>query len=146
MDQVPNRLLIIDDEAGICDFVSGVAQRFGYEVRATGDPDKFLSWLSDFRPSTLIIDLNMPKVNGIELLHVLGAYHYQGAVLLMSGANPKVLAAVATVGTSHGLNMLGILEKPILVSDLRHALQKVRTTQRVTTKGDACARRSSWGN
>jgi len=146
MNQMPNRLLIIDDEAAICDFVSGVAEGLGYEVRAIGDPDEFLSLLADFRPSTLIIDLNMPKVNGIELLHVLGAYHYQGAVLLTSGANPKVLAAVATVGTIHGLNMLGVLEKPILVSDLRHALQKVRTTQRVTTKGDPCARRSSWGN
>ena len=54
MNQIPYRLLIIDDEAAICDFVSGVAEELGYEVRATGDPDKFLSLLGDFRPSTLI--------------------------------------------------------------------------------------------
>ena len=136
MNQISNRLLIIDDEAGICDFVSGVAERLGYEVSATGDPDKFLSLLGDFRPNILIIDLNMPDVDGIELLRVLGADHYPGAVLLMSGVDPKVLVAAQESGTSHGLNMLGVLEKPMLVSDLRHTLQKARTTQRVTTESD----------
>ena len=136
MNQIPNRLLIIDDEAGICDFVSGVAEKLGYEVRATGDPNKFLSLLGDFKPSILILDLNMPEVDGIELLRILGADHYQGAVLLMSGMDPKVRAAAEKSGTSHGLNMLGVLEKPMLVSDLRHTLQKARTTQRVTTAGD----------
>ena len=70
MNQIPNRLLIIDDEAGICDFVSGVAEKLGYEVRATGDPNKFLSLLGDFKPSILILDLNMPEVDGIELLRI----------------------------------------------------------------------------
>ena len=136
MNQIPYRLLIIDDEPAICDFVSGVAEGLGYEVSATGDPDKFLSLLGDFRPNTLIIDLNMPEVDGIELLRVLGADHYQGAVLLMSGVDPKVLVAAQESGTSHGLNMLGILEKPMLVSDLRDTLQKARTTLRVTTESD----------
>ncbi len=136
MDQTSNRLLIIDDEAAICDFVSGVAERLGYQVRATGDPDEFLSLLGDFRPSTLILDLNMPEIDGIELLRILGADHYQGAVLLISGVDPKVLAAAEKSGTSHGLNMLGVLEKPMLVSELRHTLQKARTTLRVTTESE----------
>ena len=136
MNQIPNRLLIIDDESAICDFVSHVAEGLGYEVSATGDPDKFLSLLSDFRPSTLIIDLNMPEVDGIELLRVLGADHYQGAVLLMSGVDSQVLVAAQKSGTSHGLNMLGVLEKPLLVSDLRHTLHNARTTLRVTTESE----------
>ncbi len=38
--------------------------------------------------------------------------------------------------TNHGLNILGVLEKPMLVSDLRHTLQKARTTLRVTTESE----------
>ncbi|MFQ6005365.1 MAG: EAL domain-containing protein [Woeseia sp.] len=136
MNQIPNRLLIIDDEAAICDFISTVAEKIGYEVRATDDPDEFLSLLDEFRPSTLIIDLNMPKVDGIELLGILGAKQYQGAIMVISGAEARVLAAAKKSGTSHGLKMLGVVQKPISLSDLRDTLQAARTMQRVVTESD----------
>lgn len=136
MNQFSNRLLIVDDETGICDFISNVAEGIGYEVRTTSDPDKFLSLLDKFRPSTLIIDLNMPEIDGIELLRMLGDQQCQGAVLLISGADSRVLAAAEKSGTGHGLKMLGVLQKPLLLSDLRDTLQAVRTKQRVTTESD----------
>ncbi len=136
MDQIPNRLLIIDDEAGIRDFISNVAKGIGYKVRATGDPDEFLSLLGDFRPSTLIIDLNMPKVDGIKLLGILGTKQYQGAVMVISGAESRVLAAAQKSGTRHGLKVLGVVQKPISLSDLRDTLQAARSMQRVVTESD----------
>ncbi len=136
MDQIPNRLLIIDDEAGIRDFISNVAKGVGYEVRATGDPDEFFSLLGDFRPSTLIIDLNMPKVDGIKLLGILGTKQYQGAVMVISGAESRVLAAAQKSGTRHGLKVLGVVQKPISLSDLRDTLQAARSMQRVVTESD----------
>ena len=136
MNQIPNRLLIIDDETAICDFISAAAERIGYEVKATGDPDEFLSLLDDFRPSILIIDLNMPKVDGIELLGMLGDNHYEGAILVLSGADSRILAAAQKSGASHGLNMLDTLQKPVTLQELRDTLQRARTTQRVTTEND----------
>lgn len=136
MNQIPNRLLVIDDEAAICDFIGTVAKRIGYEVRATDDPDEFFSLLDDFKPSTLIIDLNMPKVDGIKLLGILGDKQYQGAIMVISGAESRVLAAAQKSGTSHGLKMLGVVQKPVSLSDLRDALQGARTMQRVVTESD----------
>lgn len=136
MNQISNRLLIIDDEDGICDFISNAAKRIGYEARATGDPNEFLSLLDDFRPNTLIMDLNMPAVDGIELLGILGTKQYQGAIMVISGAESRVLAAAQKSGVSHGLNMLGVLQKPVTLPELRDALRKARTTQRVTTESD----------
>ncbi len=131
-----NRLLIVDNEAGARDLISNVANEIGYEVRATDDSDELHSLLRDFRPGTLIIDLNLPKLDGIELLSMIGAIQYQGAVLVTSGADSRVLAAAQRSGTSHGLKMLGVLHKPLSLSDVRGTLQTVRTSQRVTTESD----------
>lgn len=136
MNCIPNRLLIIDDEATMCDFIGRAASGVGYEVRATGDPDQFRTLLHEFKPGTLIIDLNMPKIDGIELLELLGDNGYQGAVLVISGADPRVLAAADKSGAQHGLNMLGALQKPVSLSQLQDALRTARATQRVITEHD----------
>ena len=136
MNCIPNRLLVIDDEATMCDFIGRAASGVGYEVRTTGDPDQFRTLLREFKPGMLIMDLNMPKIDGIELLELLGDNGYQGAVLVISGADPRVLAAADKSGALHGLNMLGALQKPVSLSQLQDALQTVRATQRVLTERD----------
>ena len=67
-----NRLLMIDDEPAICEFIGAAAENLGFEVRVTSDVDEFRGLVRDFSPTVLMIDLNMPRVDGIELLRLLG--------------------------------------------------------------------------
>ena len=65
MKNSAHRLLIIDDEAGIRDFLSTVARDLGFDVRAVAAADEFFAALEDFDPTVMILDLNMPGRDGI---------------------------------------------------------------------------------
>ena len=128
-----NRIVIIDDEPAIRDFVSIVAGDLGFEVRDTGSADEFFALVESFEPTLVLLDLTMPNVDGIELLRQLGERNCSAGVVVLSGADPRVLATAQRLGTTQGLNMVGTLQKPVLLATLQEMLkQGMHATQRIT--------------
>ena len=120
-----NRLLMIDDEPAICTFVGVVAKRLGFDFRHTVNADEFRRLVNDFAPTALVLDLNMPHVDGIELLRFLANSQCRAPILVISGEDSRVLAAAERLGTSQGLKMADTLQKPILLPVLKAALGAV---------------------
>lgn len=60
------RILIIDDDRTICRFFEKVLSEEGYEVKSAIDPKAGLRLLKKNKPDMVIIDLNMPGINGME--------------------------------------------------------------------------------
>lgn len=125
-----NRLLVIDDERGICEFVGEVATDLGFDVRLTTRVDDFRSQLESFQPSLVALDLQMPDVDGIELLRELAAGDCSAQVVVMSGMDARVLATAERLGKSLGLKMLGVLPKPMMLEDLEGTLDKALVNSR----------------
>ncbi len=125
MKSSTNKILIIDDEPGIREFLAAVATNFGFEVRATGDACGFYDAIESFEPTVLLLDLNMPELDGIEVLRFLSNEQYTGHILLISGESTRVLAAAERLGVQQGLQMAGTLQKPLLIPDLEDALRLV---------------------
>ena len=134
MKNASNRLLIIDDEPAIRDFVGTVGKRLGFEVKDTGDTDRFRSLVREFEPTALALDLRLPQTDGIELLRFLAEEHSNAKVVVISGADDRVLSAAKRLGTSQGLAMVGSLQKPISIEALEEVLSD--TIQRAITKED----------
>ena len=64
-----NKIMIIDNEEGLCRMMSAVLQDEGYAVRTFTDP---LEAVELFRPGTwdlVISDIKMPGIDGLEVLH-----------------------------------------------------------------------------
>ena len=61
------RLLVIDDDSQIVEFVRMVAEKQGFEVAATSDPDEFMRTYGAFDPNVILLDVVMPGKDGIEL-------------------------------------------------------------------------------
>jgi PleD family two-component response regulator len=79
------RILLIDDEVWIREFLSEVLQDEGYEIEAIGDNAESLERI-DHGPYDLIItDINMPHVNGFQVLKRAKAQSYRPEVLLITG-------------------------------------------------------------
>jgi CheY-like chemotaxis protein len=57
-------VLIIDDEADVRDLLSDVISRAGYTVRTACDGLAAIDVLHDVRPNVIIMDLQMPVMNG----------------------------------------------------------------------------------
>jgi EAL domain-containing protein (putative c-di-GMP-specific phosphodiesterase class I) len=72
------------------------------------------------------MDLQMPGVDGIELLRDLAADRSSAQVILTSGVDGKVLESALQLGRERGLSMAGMLEKPIRLETLRELLGTVK--------------------
>jgi EAL domain-containing protein (putative c-di-GMP-specific phosphodiesterase class I) len=119
-----NRLLVIDDQADLCEFISEAAAVLGYETQAVTEPDAFRRAVQEFQPTVVVLDLQMPGADGIELLRYLGERGSKAQVLVASGMDQRVLSTAEQIGRAQGLNMLGALQKPILLVDLEATLRR----------------------
>jgi CheY-like chemotaxis protein len=131
-----NRLLVVDDEPGIVDLIAAIARRLDYAVASTGDPSEFLDLIEPFQPTLIVMDLDLPEIDGVELLRRLAAAECKTPVLLMSGVDDRVLTTAYEVGASRGLSMCGMLKKPVLVEELRSKLTAVMNSDRQLTLAD----------
>jgi len=120
----PNRLLVIDDQQELCEFIGEVAKRLGFVTKAVTEPEVFKRLCLDFHPSVIVLDLQMAGSDGIELLRYLGERDIKAQVLVISGMEQRVLALAEQVGKTQGLHMLGVLQKPIMLTDLEAVLRK----------------------
>lgn len=135
-----NRLLVIDDQVDLCEFISEAASVLGFETRAVTDPEAFRRAVQEFQPTVVVLDLQMPGADGIELLRFLGERGSKAQVLVASGMDQRVLSTAEQIGRAQGLSMLGALQKPILLADLEATLRRcIRSDTPVTCEGLAAA-------
>jgi DNA-binding response OmpR family regulator len=116
------RLLVIDDEREIGEFIRTVAEEIGYEVRVTSSADEFQAAYSSFRPTHIMLDIVMPDIDGIELLRFLASSGCQAKVLVMSGYSEKYLDSAQKLSDAYGLHNIDRLTKPIRLAKLREVL------------------------
>jgi two-component system alkaline phosphatase synthesis response regulator PhoP len=73
MDQKAKKILIADDEPDILEIVEYNLLKEGYEVMTAKDGDDALTKTKSFKPDLLILDIMMPKKNGIQVCEVIRA-------------------------------------------------------------------------
>ncbi len=80
-------ILIVDDEADICELVSGILVDEGYEARAASDSNSALSEISRRLPSLRVLDiwLQGSEMDGLELLDLVLGNHPELPVVMISG-------------------------------------------------------------
>jgi len=61
------KVLVVDDEQGIVDFLRLGLQYEGFEVRSAADGKQALIAISEFRPDLVVLDINMPRMDGYEV-------------------------------------------------------------------------------
>ena len=122
------RLLLIDDEPVLADFVASVASDCGFDPILTSNDRDFRQSLVADRPEMVALDLGMPGMDGVELLRFLASEGFSAPVLIISGFDRRVLESAFRLGEALGLTMVGPLEKPVRAHDLEELLNQVRPT------------------
>ncbi len=115
------KLLVVDDETDFADYVSEVAKNMNFEVQSTDNPLMFADLYST-TIDIIILDLFMPRVDGIELLRFLYENKTSASIIFMSGKDRSVLHSAQKLAVEQGLDVLAVLQKPFRAEDLEQVL------------------------
>lgn len=122
------RLLLIDDEPALAEFLANAAMACGFEPIITARDEDFQEAFIANRPEMVALDLGMPGMDGVELTRFLADQSYRGPVLIVSGFDRRVLESAFRLGEALGLNMVGPVEKPVRFEALEELLSKLKVT------------------
>ncbi len=90
------KLLVVDDEATIRNFLVRVLEREGYQVQAAQDGREALHYLEATPFDLLLTDIKMDRLDGVELLREARQRHPDLAVILLTG-HATVASAIAAL-------------------------------------------------
>ncbi|MFP4597743.1 MAG: response regulator [Persicimonas sp.] len=114
------RILIIDDDKDICEYMQLLLSQSGYEVTAQTDARAALELLREEEFHVVILDIMMPELNGMELLERIRDFDSDIAIIIFTGY-PSVDTAV----TSMKYNVSDYIKKPFDVDEFNQTLEKI---------------------
>jgi len=79
------RILVIDDEPEICGFLKDLLTAEGYAISTATDPEKGLYLAEKLKPDLVLLDLKMPRMDGIEVLRRLKRADETIEVIIITG-------------------------------------------------------------
>ena len=119
-DDSKTRILIIDDDVGFCDLLRIHLTAAGYQVQTAEDGVAGGHALLEQTPDLIVLDLNMPFLDGFELLSLLHADADTASipVILLSGRNDgDTMAKAVELGAADYLN------KPVARDQLLESIE-----------------------
>lgn len=78
------RVLLVEDETALRESVRDALTDAGYAVDASADGEEGLYFGTEYAPDVAVIDLGLPKLNGIELIRQLRAQHRSFPILVLT--------------------------------------------------------------
>jgi two-component system, LuxR family, response regulator FixJ len=111
---------VIDDDAAVRDSFHVLFESHGIEVRCYASSEAFLVAAPPLENSCLIIDVNMPELDGIDLLGRLLRDGFMTPAFLMTGNGTR-----ASLRSTVDWNDVVLLEKPIVARELVAEVKKV---------------------
>jgi two-component system, cell cycle response regulator len=112
---VVSKILVADDDASLVRTLTWILKEHGYQVTTAPGGEGLLSRLEEDRPDLLLLDIMMPKLDGLQLLERLkGDERYRDLPVLMVSSMPPEEATVKSLG----LGAADFISKPFRVREL----------------------------
>ena len=125
------RLLIVEDEKQICDMVAKSLYDAGYEVDTCYDGEEALECILSEEYDLIVLDLNLPGMDGMEILKELRQKNEETKVIILS-ARGQIADKVE--GLDAGAN--DYMEKPFHLQELEARIRSL--TRRKFVQKDVC--------
>ena len=128
------RVLAIDDEATMLEWLKTILENDGYEVRAAMNAARGEELFRAWKPDAVVTDLMLPDLDGVELLKRFKAAHADTEVIVLTGHGsvPKAVEAIRAGAYSfvekptEPDTLLAMLEKAVERRELRSENQQLK--------------------
>jgi len=137
---VQSRVLIVDDEEGIRESLSGIFEDEGYEVVAAGSGEEALRVVKEQTVDLVFLDIWLPKMDGIETLREMKSLRKELPVIMISGHGTIEAAVKATM-----MGAYDFLEKPLSLDRVLLSLRR-RSNESPSKRKTGRSRRTLPGN
>ena len=122
-------ILLVDDEPNIRTVFSDVLKRAGYRVKAVEDGHKAVKEVEEKTYNLALVDLRMPKMDGIEVLENIKKKKPEIPVIIYTG-----YGSVTTAVEAMRKGAADYLNKPFSPEELKLAIKKVLEQKGNTTQ------------
>jgi len=124
------RILIVEDEDNARKGYEALLRRWNFEVLGVASGEEALAKFQDFQPSVILLDVELPGINGLDLLTHLGEEIQRIPVIIITGrgSDERVVQAIEAGAYWY---IEKPLKPPVLRALLDRAFGKVRDQQAV---------------
>lgn len=121
------RIMVLDDDLFTLKLVERMLLTSGYAAVSTCSSGVSALEMVDSRdttPDLILLDLNMPEMDGVEFVRHLVEHRYTGSLILFSGEEEQVLLSTEKLVRAHKIPVLGHLRKPVNTEALTALIEK----------------------
>ena len=113
------KILVVDDEHDICDFVQNFFQERGYSVLAASSGEDALKMIKGERPDLVLLDIKMKGMDGIAALkHIRDIDKKIKVVMVTAMEDQDRMDEACKLGACE------YITKPLILDNLEHAVEK----------------------
>lgn len=113
-----NSILIIEDDSAIVDVLKMILEQDGFEIEVAFNGVSGLEKFNEMNPDIVLLDIRMPRMDGIEVLQEIKKVNKESVVIMISG-HGNIETAVQTTK----LGAFDFIEKPFDVDRLKLTIQ-----------------------
>lgn len=113
------KILVVDDEQDICDFVKNFFQERGYDVLTASSGDEALTAVKTDRPELVLLDIKMKGMDGIATLRHMKEYDKSIKVIMVTA-----LADQDKMDEACRLGACEYITKPLVLDNLEQTVEK----------------------
>jgi CheY-like chemotaxis protein len=111
--------LIVEDNDDIARFVKVVLEQIGFTIKIAVNGQTALDNLTDAPPDLVVLDLNIPKVSGVEVLrHIRAGEQFAATKVVVVSANPHMIDELYDLADL-------VLQKPVSYSQLHDLIERL---------------------
>ncbi len=136
------KVLVVDDAQGVIDFLSDYVLRpHGYEVLSAVDGEGGLALALSENPDLIILDLEMPKVSGMEVLEALNEKGSEIPVIVITFHGSETIAA-----QTFRLGVKNYITKPFKMEEILEAVEQALEESRLRRERNELLKRLKVAN
>jgi EAL domain-containing protein (putative c-di-GMP-specific phosphodiesterase class I) len=133
-------ILVVDEDVDIVEYYISMLQSVGLsDINTAYEGALGVELAVNLKPDVIIIDMNLPVLDGVEVIYHLAEVGFEGSVILTGDTDVSIMNAAREVAEASQIAVLGVLRKPFRFNQLFALLDRRRPGERRRAFVSGCA-------